>query len=499
MAYTNSPKNQTYRTLDIDFTAAPNNRAGAISTERDVQIFNMYWDRVSNENQERWYALKKRPGISATASSLQKVTSTDAINGFFYDRDSNYIYWAIKGKVYNMNLGTGTITNICTMTNTASLYVGFCSFLKASTGVRYVIFTDGLECWYTVAGSGTSTEITDAQLPVPHQPFPVFLDNYLFLAKTSTGEIWNSDFDAFDAWTAGNYVTTEINPDYVLRIEKVKNYLVAFGSEGIEFFYDAANEAGSPLLRNESYSKRIGYVGGMATSGDKLFFLGKSEGERARVYVLDGDKCSPVSTSTVDRSINVDGNPLTEFNAQLNVGICFAVDGHNFYVLKVIDTVWVLDVDNGFWYNWIGPSDSYAPVFFHAIWTTASNGVYVASYDDTTFGKLDPTVYQDRSANFPCIYRTEDFNGGTMNWKSCARMVLKCDMPTTSATNVSVSWSDDDWNTTATTARNVNVGSSNPYLVQCGRFRTRSWLLEYTDNYPIRFRGLSMDLNVGSI
>jgi hypothetical protein len=499
VAYTNSPENQTYRTLDIDFTAAPNNRLGSIGLNRDVQIFNMYWDRVSNENQERWYALKKRPGIEALSYNLQKVTSTDYVNGFFYDRDSNYIYWAIKGKVYNMNLGTGTITLIGTMTNTTSLYVGFCSFLKASTGVRYVIYTDGLECWYTVAGSGTSTEITDAQLPVPHQPFPVFLDNYLFLAKSSTGEIWNSDFDAFDAWTAGNYVTTEINPDYVARIEKVKNYLVAFGTEGIEFFYDAANEAGSPLLRNESYSKRIGYVGGMATSGDKLFFIGKAEGERFRVYVLDGDKCSPVSNSIVERNLNIQDAPATEFNQQYNVGICFSIDGHNFYKLGTVDTVFILDIDNGFWYNWVGPSNDYANVSFQAVWNTTNNGTYIVGYGDEVIGKLNQQVYQDRGVNFTCRYRTEDFNGGTMNWKSCARMILKCDMPTTDATNVSVSWSDDDWNTTATTARNVNVGSSNPYLVQCGRFRTRSWLLEYTDNYPIRFRGLSMDLNVGSV
>lgn len=498
MAFTNSPKESTYRTVDMDFTAVANYRDGnVIVNQRDVQITNMYYDRVSKENQERWWALKKRQGISSTALSLQKVASTDVINGYFYDADSNHIYWAIKGKVYNMNLATNVITLIQTMTNTASLYVGFCAFLKATTGARYVIFTDGLECYYSVAGSGTATEITDPELPIPHQPFPIYLDDYLFLIKSSTGDIYNSDFDDPTSWTAGNYVTTEISPDTAIRLEKVKNYLVCFGKDDIEFFFNAANESGSPLGRNESYTQKIGYLGSCARHGHRLVFVGRAAGDRARVYMLDGEACKPISNTTVERNLQDTNLVPTEFNQQYNTGHIFAVDGHVFYMLITSNTIWICDLDEGFWYQWKDTATTKNNVTFEAVWSTQDNGTYVASYNRNILGLFTSSTYQDYGSNFPCIYVTEDYDGGTMNWKTCSRLTVRADMPSTAASNLAISWSDNDWNT-STTPRNINVNSLNPYITQLGRFRNRSYKLEYSDNYPIRMHGITMDLNVGN-
>ena len=53
MAFTKSPENSTYRTVDMDFTATPWNRSGNIFVRRDPEIINMMFDRNSNENQTR--------------------------------------------------------------------------------------------------------------------------------------------------------------------------------------------------------------------------------------------------------------------------------------------------------------------------------------------------------------------------------------------------------------------------------------------------------------
>ena len=81
----------------------------------------------------------------------------------------------------------------------------------------------------------------------------------------------------------------------------------------------------------------------------------------------------------------------------------------------------------------------------------------------------------------------------------CSRVALLCDYPNASGTSTAqISWSDDDGNTFST-PRDLTVTTNNPYITQCGRFRSRNWRIEYSDNYPFRMWGLSMDLNIGNI
>ena len=111
---------------------------------------------------------------------------------------------------------------------------------------------------------------------------------------------------------------------------------------------------------------------------------------------------------------------------------------------------------------------------------------------------MSPGYYQDFGSNYTCRYTTEDNDFGTFNWKICHRVALQCSMHNyTGTSNATIVWSDNDWGDGgSTTARNINVFSSSPFVSRCGKFRGRSFRIEYADNYPFFMTGLELDLNV---
>ena len=125
---------------------------------------------------------------------------------------------------------------------------------------------------------------------------------------------------------------------------------------------------------------------------------------------------------------------------------------------------------------------------------------YVAIGGQTVISIMSPALYQDFGTNFTCRYVTQDWTLGTLNWKTCNRLTLQGDMHANSGTsNVQISWSDMDWADGGSgLSFNVNMFSVSPYVTRLGRFRNRSFKLEYSDNYPLRLRQMELDLNVGN-
>jgi hypothetical protein len=100
--------------------------------------------------------------------------------------------------------------------------------------------------------------------------------------------------------------------------------------------------------------------------------------------------------------------------------------------------------------------------------------------------------------NYTCRYTTDNFNADTMNNKICHRlMVISDQYAATGTSNLSVTFSDNDWADGGSTARTLNLFGTNPYLKAWGTFRQRSWRFEYADNYPLRINSVMLDLNIG--
>ncbi len=499
MAYTNTPQNSTYRREEVTFDATPTLRSASSSVRRDSHIINFFYDRISQENKTREVMLKKRPGIQATAQTLQKSVTTDTVRGYFYEEQEDIYFWAVGNKVYKyIPAPAGSYTALVATLATSSGGVGFEKFQK-STGEVYILFSDGTNLWsqqLRVYPDTAAASVVDADLPASHIPSIVVVDGYVFLAKGN--DLYNSDNDTFDSWTSGNFITCEMSADGIRHIFQNKNYIVAIGYDSLEVFWDAANVSGSPLSRNDSAFKSIGYITGYAKAGDKHYFVGQEKGKLQSVFMMDGFKVDKISDEVVDRTIQSQLN--TDFGvAQVasSKGHIVSVDGHTFYMLCSTGITWVFDVDEKMWYEW--RTSSNAQLRIEAVWAKYNGGQYIAIKDANTLDFMSPLIYQDKGSNFTCSYTTEDNLFGSSNWKVCNRTILVADRHlATGTSNLTLQWSDNDWTDNPTSSQTLNVFANRPTARRCGRFINRSYRLLYSDNYPLRMKSLELMLNIGT-
>lgn len=498
MAYTKTPEQSTYQTVPIIFDGATTYRSGDLSIQRDINIVNFYYDRISQENKQREVALKKRPGCRATAYNLTKSLAADQLRGYFYDPSSNRMYWAVNNKVYSVAPDSGTsIRTVCTLV-TSTGYVGFCEFLQTSTQKRFVLISDGTDLWVDDWAITTCTDVSDADMPTPHVPQPKALNGYVVLADASTGDLYNSENDDPTTWTAGDYITAEMSGDYITMIAQNRNYIVAFGTSSLEMFWDAGNASGSPFSRNDTGYRDVGYVTALTQIGNILYFVGQDKNRNIAVYRLDGFDLKVISNSVVERSLqNITSADNVDSQLYLNRdGYCMSVDGHTFYILVTPQTTWAFDVIENIWYEWKGSDGTGLKI--EATWGMTAGAQYAAVGGQTYISLFAPNLYQDFGSNYTCSYTTERFNGGSYNNKTCGRITLLVDQyQTTGTSNITLAWSDDDWAST-TDSRSINLFSDPPRDWSFGQFRTRSFRVSYADNYPLRIKGMELEINIGT-
>ncbi len=496
MAFTKTPAQDTYKSIPLPFNGVELFRSGDLTNVRDLQIVNAYYDRVTQENQKRTVALKKRPGLDTTAYNFTKVTNTDPIRGSFNDVVQNAFYWVVLDKVYRLKPDTSATPALVGTLNTTTGYVGFTSYLK-STGTRYVCLSDGTDLWVDDYGAVSFTRVVDVDMPTPHQPYPIYQDGYIYLIKSGTADMYNSDVDDPFAWTAGNFISCELNSDLALRPIKAKNYIVVLGYRSIEYFYDAANATGSPLSRNDSPFRAIGYVTGLCDIGDTTYFVGQDSRQNLGVYQLNSFKVEKVSNAVVDstlQAVSVADNAKGQVTLNKD-GFCISVDGHTFYCLVTPQTTWVYDIDEKFWYEWKNSDND--PLAIEATWVMFNGAQYVAITNQSYMSIMSPLEYDDFGTNFTMRYTTDNFNADMMNWKFCHRLMVISDQYSDAGTTyLDVTYSDNDWYSSSA-ARQIQLWSDSPYLKSWGRFRNRSWRFEYTDNYPLRISAVILDLNMG--
>jgi hypothetical protein len=498
MARTNSPEFNTYKTVDIKFNAESTYRSGDLTVQRDANIINMYYDRISQENKQRFTQVKKRPGITTSSYSLTKVTSSNTIRGNFNDVNQNTFYWVVGTKVYSVSPDVGTTVRTVTTLSTSSGLVGFCTFLK-SNGTRYVLISDGTDLWIDDYVAVSCTKVVDVDMPTPHEPCPLYLDGYVFLIKHNTGDIYNSDLDTPTSWNISGVVSAEINADYALKLYKVKNYIICLGSNSIEYFWDAANTApSSPLSRQDSPFRGVGYITNGHQIGDTVYFVGQDHNQNVSVYAVNSFKVDRISNSVVDRTLQTfssTSNSKSNVNLSKN-GFSISSDGHTFYVVPTTQTTWVYEVDDHIWYEWKG-SDA-TGLAIEGSWGMYNGANYLAVANQDYISVMSPTVYQDFGSNFTCRYTTENMLFDTFNWKIGHRLALDCSMhASTGTSNLTLYYSVDDWSPTGVVGtRTINVFSSSPCAFRLGKFRNISFRFEYADNYPFFMAGATMDVNV---
>jgi hypothetical protein len=109
--------------------------------------------------------------------------------------------------------------------------------------------------------------------------------------------------------------------------------------------------------------------------------------------------------------------------------------------------------------------------------------------------QLDEGTYQDNGQPINVLLQTENYNWGNQRTKIFAATYPLLD---TVSSSVSLSWSDDDY-TTFSTPQMIDTTTAKKQLVRCGSAVRRAWQLTHTDNTPMRFYNLEVEILPGAL
>ena len=492
MAFTRTPMESTDQTKDIPLLQQWQSRDAA--GLKDVESINVVWD-VVNDPVEPYHVAIKREGLSPFPVSLPP----SELYGSFFWKTSTAPLLVFIGAfgTWVINAQTGAFVGNDPSVVFSNNIIGRTVF-KFEDGTEKLIITDGANL-VSMDETGIMVTITDPDRPVTHRPYPVYLDGYLFLADDK-GNIANSDYNNPASWSTSNFINAEAYPDKLLALARHGVYIVAFGEDSIQFFYDAANPTGTPLAVYGASSPQIGFRGGLAEYGDTLIFTAVANNGQINVYSLEGFKANIIGTSTVSRRLDT----YLSTGTFIRSGHLLEINGHSLYTWadfstsspQPLDSVWAVDLETKLWTKLEAFGLTSFPIRTSVLVENNSQFYTFVSFSGTVQPfRFLPIVYRDNGIDFRMQFTTKNYDFGTRRMKFGARLIVSADQTPTSS-NCTISWSDDDYQTFST-PRPVDLSGTYTQLYALGKFRKRAFRVNYTGNFPMRFTKLELDYSQG--
>jgi hypothetical protein len=539
MAYTNAPTQSTYSSERISLCQAP------------WPIYNSYktmWNLVPHKAPDESMYAKSRYMIT-DGTAVGNVDTNGVVCRGMYVWEKvpggiTYYYMVVGTSVYTATSLTGTWTAVTTLSTNATTPVRFTEFIN-DTNTKSLILVDGVE-GYVFTTNAAGTKITDADFPSPHVPFPVFLDGYLFLAKAGTGDIYNSDLNSPASWTAGSFISSEIYPDDIQALVKINNYILAIGTHGSEYFYDAANATGSPLARYDGQVIPFGTTlpNTVASTNDKCCFVGTDGSGGYCLRIVEDFKYQDIDAPVLISHLagittTTQATALRAYfvNQYGKAQYVLAQDGtHNGDSYTTFKYSLAFDFATGIWSMYSrgnSTASTYGtqahktfPVYFAVRGPSTDDGPVVAGMAqnvafigrlsaDSPTGKDNIPINSTTSTNhfYLNVVPTPFNDYGTINYKFMSRAsvdysVLGEDGSANSDGSLvpRVSWIDSPSTLNYSNQRmlvggyytntsNNSYGLDAPYITQLGAFRRRSLCVESYG--AVLFNNLEVDINKG--
>jgi hypothetical protein len=131
--------------------------------------------------------------------------------------------------------------------------------------------------------------------------------------------------------------------------------------------------------------------------------------------------------------------------------------------------------------------------------TLSDTALYVASgYVASGYVEVGGGIGSE--ANITMIVRTDNWDGGSRDWKF-AHQIRYVGDSTTNSQDLIIRWNDDNnvsINDSYTGSRTIDISSPLNKLTRLGRFKSRSFEFEYSGDEQIRVEGLDLDVSEGT-
>jgi hypothetical protein len=460
--------------LRVPLATAPENRG--YTTAKDAKLINCYLETVTPGD----YQVIKRPGISPN------IISTYPANNFGGILSFAGVTYVIAGGYFYVN--TTLIGNVNT---TGGRY--WFSVIKGA--IPKIVFSNTTNMYFYDSIDGLVGAGSVSAPPSVMVPGFAYLDATLYVL-TPDAHIFGSGLNDVTNWAITNVIVAQIEPDDAIAIAKQLVYVIVFKQWSTEVFYDQGNAAGSPLGPNQAAKMNYGCVNGASVldiDGD-LFWVSSTRSATSQVMMMRNLSPLVISNSHIERLLQASNLQPTNLN---NMYVWnYKGEGHNFYVLTLIDANLTLayDIREQTWCQWTDPNGNYVPVLASTF--SGSNEVIFHQNGNTYL--MNAGIYMDVGVPFSVDLYTPNFDGGVDRRKVLTRIRFLGDQ--TPGCVLKVRCNDQDYNPLKwTNFRTVDMNKQRPFLDNCGTFYRRSYHINFTGNAPMRLRGLDVDMDLGSL
>lgn len=461
------------------------------STNKDQRFINCFTERVLNPytNQTTLY-LVKRPGFGS-ALTPQAGSVGNAI--MIWTGSSSKIisaFGATNSSIYDSS--TRLVTNNGTNTIITGLARSITETVVGSTATLTIASTDSTAWYYQPAG--TVTKITDGDYPGNASLNTVggfvHMDGYAGI-MTSDGRFWHSDLGSVTAWTVTSVMSANSYPDAGIGAVRKGDKIMLFGTESVQFVYNAGNASGSVFSRIEPMTIKVGATSADAITsvGDSVFWVGSSPEGGVSVYEY-GSSFKRVSTPEIDAVLLLAGVA----NISLTSTKFY---GRAFLIVVASTTTFVYCVDDPGWHEWYsqvqlwhkcaGVSAGSAQPIYAISKTSTSGKVFTINPASLTF--------QDNGVTVTATAQTSRLGDGNKRTFWHQIEVLGDQESASSPTAISVY--DDDYQTPILLGT-VDLMDEHPRIFGCGASYRRSFVLTNAANAPMRIEALIGRKTVGA-
>jgi len=449
--------------LRLPLLAMPDNRD--TTSTKDAKLVNGYVEKVG----ERDYWIFKRPGLTQFHSFGPGVG-----RGLYLWKDHLY-------SVFGDTL-LKDFTPLMTVSN-AGLY----SFTQTQGVPDYLFMQNGLAAYVY---DGTTVTQVASNYPAITCYGSCFLDSTLYVMDPQSN-IWGSDLNNPLSWDALNVIQARAEPDIAVALAKQLVYVVALKTWSTQFFYDAANAVGSPLLPVPAANIPYGCANGYSLQDidGTLFWLSRNRSSAVQVIACNALKPTVISTKPVERLLST--ADLTDMRSWYRKN-----RGHIMYGLTIpaSNLTLVYDLSENIWSQWTDSQGNFLPIAA-AIYTYTLEHYIQHTSNGTTY-TMDQEFLTDDGSIITLDLVTPNFDAGTRYTKYLSTMEFIADQ--VPGSSLQVRYSDDDYQTWSN-FRSVPLGNRRPMLTDCGSFRRRAWNLRHHAATRFRLQAVDLSLLLGTV
>lgn len=410
---------------------------------------------------------------------------------------SNGVGWFLASDATTGGLSqTGTThsnTTVDGIASTTGYYAGQAysgSGIAANTRIASVDSANQITLTLAASTSTTASFTREAVAKIIDADFPTDvvggfaeLDGWVTV-MTYSGRVYNSDLNSVISWNAANYLTCSKYADNGRGVIRYRSRIIAFGTNSIEFLYNAGNASGSP------FSSADEAIGSAAMSVHDFNCVANAEGSvywlacDGNVYTMEGYSPKRISASGIAPDlVNTKVTPFfLDKKSYLNLNY-----SSSSYWYCITDDIWL--------------ESAFGNIAYAASVGGVVGTFFLLGGSDTTgkrYGMFtgSSAVYQDNGSAFTMSIQVAT-DAGTNKRKFVSELRIEADVQASGT--LDVSYSDDD-GASFSTAQSISLTSTRMRLTgTLGSFEgTRLWKFEHSANTPFRAKSIEIDYEVAA-